>query len=133
MDIKDRLRDIRNAHGISIKKLTDDTGIAYSTYTKYERGERELGVPVLIKLADYYGVTTDEILGRDPGRDDAAASVHGADDAINAQFANLPPEIRVAVLALLRMLTWKRGQGDTDDPDDIVANGTKNIDAKNPT
>lgn len=125
MDIKDSLRNIRNAHGISIKKLTDDTGIAYSTYTKYERGERELGVPVLIKLADYYGVTTDEILGRDPGQNDAAASVQGADDAINAQFANLPPEIRVAVLALLRMLTWKRGQGDTDDPDDIVVNGTK--------
>lgn len=125
MDIKDSLRDIRNAHGISIKKLTDDTGIAYSTYTKYERGERELGVPVLIKLADYYGVTTDEILGRDPGRDDAAANAQGADDAINAQFANLPPEIRVAVLALLRMLTWKRGQGDMDDPDDIVTNGTK--------
>lgn len=125
MDIKDSLRNIRNARGISIKKLTDDTGIAYSTYTKYERGERELGVPVLIKLADYYGVTTDEILGRDPGRDDAAASAQGADDAVNAQFANLPPEIRVAVLALLRMLTWKRGQGDTDDPDDIVTNGTK--------
>lgn len=125
MDIKDSLRDIRNAHGISIKKLTDDTGIAYSTYTKYERGERELGVPVLIKLADYYGVTTDEILGRGQGQNDAAASVQGADDAINAQFANLPPEIRVAVLALLRMLTWKRGQGDTDDPDDIVTNGTK--------
>lgn len=125
MDIKDSLRNIRHARGISIKKLTDATGIAYSTYTKYERGERELGVPVLIKLADYYGVTTDEILGRGPGQNDAAASVQGADDAINAQFANLPPEIRVAVLALLRMLTWKRGQGDTDDPDDIVANGTK--------
>lgn len=124
MDIKDRLRNIRHARGISIKKLTDDTGIAYSTYTKYERGERELGVPVLIKLADYYGVTTDEILGRENGRADAA-SEQGTDDAINAQFANLPPEIRVAVLALLRMLTWRREQGDTDDPDNIVADDTK--------
>ena len=33
-------------------------------YARYERGANELPIRHLLKLADYYGVSTDYILGR---------------------------------------------------------------------
>ena len=33
-------------------------------YSRYESGKRDIPTDVLIKLADFYGVTTDYILGR---------------------------------------------------------------------
>lgn len=38
--------------------------IKREVYARYERGENELPIRHLIKLADFYGVTTDYLLGR---------------------------------------------------------------------
>ena len=38
-----------------------------TVYQRYERGERELPLWAAIKLADYYGVTLDYLVGRERG------------------------------------------------------------------
>ena len=45
-------------------------GINQTVYSRYERGFQIIPVTHLIRLADFYGVTTDYILGRtnDSGR-----------------------------------------------------------------
>ena len=58
-----RLRDLREDKDLKQVDLADLIGCSQATYSRYESGA--LGVPsdVLIKLAKYYNVSTDYILG----------------------------------------------------------------------
>lgn len=38
--------------------------ISYSTYKRYESGEREPGVWLVVRMADFFGVSIDYLLGR---------------------------------------------------------------------
>lgn len=53
---------------MSQKSLVQEMGLALNTYVRYERGEREPTASVLVQMADYYGVTTDYLLGRSEKR-----------------------------------------------------------------
>jgi transcriptional regulator with XRE-family HTH domain len=39
-------------------------GIQQTVYSRYERGYQNIPIEYLLALADYYGVSTDYILGR---------------------------------------------------------------------
>ncbi|HAL63016.1 MAG TPA: transcriptional regulator [Clostridiales bacterium] len=58
-----RLRDLREDSDLKQKELADFLHIKQNTYSQYENGQRQLPVDVLIKLAKYYKVSTDYILG----------------------------------------------------------------------
>lgn len=59
-----RLRDLREDHDKKQVDIADYLQIAQTVYSRYERGFQTIPVEHLIKLADFYGVTTDYILGR---------------------------------------------------------------------
>ena len=59
-----RLRDLREDHDLTQKEVAAVLGIDQRVYSNYETGKREIPVHHLIKLADYYHVTTDYLLGR---------------------------------------------------------------------
>lgn len=64
-NIGDNLRRLRDAKGISQEKLCSllqlrGCDIGRSTYDKYERGELNVRVSVLIQLKDIYGCTYDD-------------------------------------------------------------------------
>lgn len=53
------------------KRATRDTvskavGISAKTYERYEKNERNPDAPISVKLADFYGVTLDQLVGRVP-------------------------------------------------------------------
>ena len=60
----ERLRDLREDHDLTQKEIAAVLGIDQRVYSTYETGKREISVHHLIKLADYYHVTTDYLLGR---------------------------------------------------------------------
>ena len=60
-----RLREIRKESGISLKKLGEIIGVAESTMSLYENEKRQPDYETLKKLADYFNVTTDYLLGRE--------------------------------------------------------------------
>ena len=64
METKDILKQLRESKKLALQDVAEETGISYSVYQKYESGARGVGVPALQKLADFYGVTTDYLLGR---------------------------------------------------------------------
>lgn len=67
METKDILKQLRKSRGYSnAKDFCDASGISYSTYQNYEAGKRVPTADILITLADFYGVTTDYLLGREP-------------------------------------------------------------------
>ena len=57
------LSQLRRERGISQKRAATDLGISQALLSHYEKGIRECGLDFVIKCADYYGVTTDYLLG----------------------------------------------------------------------
>lgn len=64
MDYMKRIRDLREDNDKTQTEIAEHLGISQTMYARYERGANELPIRHLIKLADYYGVSTDYILGR---------------------------------------------------------------------
>ena len=47
-----------------MQEFCSAAGVSFSTYQNYESGKRMPTADILIKLADFYGVSTDYLLGR---------------------------------------------------------------------
>ena len=58
-----RLRDLREDHDKTQQDIADILGTSQTMYARYERGANELPLRHLLKLADYYGVSADYLLG----------------------------------------------------------------------
>ena len=59
-----RIRDLREDRDIKQKEIAAYLMCDQSLYSKYERGERPLPLEYADKLADFYGVSVDYLLGR---------------------------------------------------------------------
>ena len=59
-----RLKQLRKNKGISQLKLAIDLNTNQNTISRYETGEREPGIVELIKIADYFNVSIDYLVGR---------------------------------------------------------------------
>ena len=59
-----RIRDLREDKDLKQKDIADYLICNQSLYSKYEWGERPLPLEYAEKLADYYGVSVDYLLGR---------------------------------------------------------------------
>jgi len=62
----ERLRQLRKDKDVGQKEVGAIIGVSDSSIGKYESGERTPDPTSIIKLADYFGVTTDDLLGREP-------------------------------------------------------------------
>lgn len=60
----ERLRLLRNEQNLSQEKTAAEIGVGFSTYRRYETGERVPDADVLVRMADFYGVTLDYLAGR---------------------------------------------------------------------
>ena len=67
MEIR-RLRDLREDHDRTQQEIAAYLNMHRSVYRRYESGEREPGVSVLIRMADFYGVSIDYLVGRNDVR-----------------------------------------------------------------
>lgn len=61
------LTELRKKKNLSRQNLADELEISVHTYIKYENESVKPPYETLIKLADYYNVTTDYLLGRETG------------------------------------------------------------------
>ena len=59
-----RLKEIRKERGISQLKLAMELNTNQNTISRYETGNREPGINELIRIADYFNVSVDYLLGR---------------------------------------------------------------------
>ncbi len=59
-----RIRDMREDKDLTQKQIAEYLMCDQSLYSKYEIGEREIPLNLLIKLADYYDVSIDYLVGR---------------------------------------------------------------------
>lgn len=59
-----RIRDLREDNDLTQKQMARILNCSQQVYSNYELGQRDIPTAILIKLADYYDVSTDYILGR---------------------------------------------------------------------
>ena len=63
-----RVKELRQEKKQTQTNMAELLGIKLRAYQDYESGTHYPEVPNLIKLADYFGVTTDYLLGRSDRR-----------------------------------------------------------------
>lgn len=59
-----RMKQLRKEKGVSQLKMALDLNMCQNTISRYETGEREPGINELIKIADYFEVSIDYLVGR---------------------------------------------------------------------
>ena len=59
-----RIRDLREARDLKQEDLAKMLNCTQACYSHYESGKRDIPTDVLQKLADFYDVSTDYLLGR---------------------------------------------------------------------
>ena len=69
MPMELRIRDLREDHDLKQKTVADYLMCDQSLYSKYERGERPLPLELAVRLADYYQVSLDYLVGRSPRKE----------------------------------------------------------------
>jgi transcriptional regulator with XRE-family HTH domain len=58
------LKEFRLAKGLTQKAIADYIGCSPVVYSRYETGHREPSIDILIKIADFFEVALDDIIGR---------------------------------------------------------------------
>lgn len=59
-----RIRDLREDRDLKQQEMADYLQCTQVCYSHYENGRRDIPTDILIKLADYYNVSIDYLLGR---------------------------------------------------------------------
>lgn len=115
-----RLKDLRENAGMNMKEAADALGYKYMRYVNYEKGERTLNSEQLIKIADFYDVTIDYVLGRDDrvikpplvkkyeALDDVSRQV--VDSVVDLEMSRSAPEI--APLKVIPLFPAAAGPGE---------------------
>lgn len=74
------LKKLRKQQKLNQEELAKLLNVTTQAYSRYERGERELGYESLIKLSDYFGVSVDYLIGRPSSKFTAADYANGVTD-----------------------------------------------------
>ncbi len=103
--LKDKLKELRTNRKLTKKEVAEATGLTERQYIAYEYGERDVSTDTLIALADFYGVTTDYLLGREPPENAPnpldSLGLNSLDKAIVQAYIALKPAERTQLVELL--------------------------------
>ena len=59
-----RIKELREANGWNQTYTGSLVGMSQTGYSKYETGENDVPIPILLQLADIYNTSVDYMLGR---------------------------------------------------------------------
>lgn len=75
-----RLKFLRTEKGENLEKVAKYLDVSIQTISNYENGKREMTPETIIKLAEYFKVTTDYLLGK--------SDIRNTEEIKNIKFAN---------------------------------------------
>lgn len=65
-----KIEDLRVDHDKTQAEIAEILHCSREVYRRYEKGIREIPIWAVIRLADYYGVSVDYLLGRTRSKND---------------------------------------------------------------
>lgn len=109
MDINNKLKKLRKAKGLNQEQAATSLGVSLSSYQKYERDKNSVtpSLEVLLKLADFYNVSTDYLLGRQDKEQELAEelksefSMTALETLIVKGYLALPEDMRSELIEFL--------------------------------
>ncbi|PWM21604.1 MAG: transcriptional regulator [Oscillospiraceae bacterium] len=93
---------LRKEQKLSQKQVAADLGISQALLSHYEKGIRECGLDFVVRIADYYSVSCDYLLGRSPDRNGAVLTAQDL-----PSIEDIGKESAVGSTGLLVMLNKK--------------------------
>ena len=110
METKEILKSLRKAKGYNnAMDFCEAAGISYSTYQNYEAGKRLPTAEILMQIADFYGVTTDYLLGREKQETLpnplTILNLPADTEAVVETFTQLPELMQKAMIDILLQLS----------------------------
>lgn len=99
------LRYFRKARNLTQAQVADVLGIPVKTYQNYEREVRDADSATLCALADFYGITLDQLYGRaepEPSGKAAVIEAEQMEDELRGIFQTLTYDGRCLLLSIAR-------------------------------
>lgn len=104
-----RLRELRKERGLTQAELAKLLSIGESTISFYESGKRQPDYETLIRLADFFNVSVDYLIGRTDNKNNSGIetlAAHRSDDPLN----ELPEEARKSLEEFKEFILRKYGK-----------------------
>lgn len=94
MAITVELKKLREKYNLSMAKVADALEIPKGTYASYEYGTREPNIGTMNKIADFYGISVDSLLGRE-AKDS---------NTLIEEIEDLPPEGQALIIDFIHKI-----------------------------
>ena len=106
-----RLKELRKMRNMSQSQVAGAVGISLRAYQNYEYALREPNIETINKFADFFGVTTDYLFGRDTNSInplDAALDLNGAsvfDKKFIKAYLDIPVSQRETITKFIKKIS----------------------------
>lgn len=125
------IRKLRKERGLTLKRLSELTGLAPSLISKYENGDRHPKIENWQKLADYFGVSVEYLQGKTfinkrPGKEETTMN-----DLVKVNFQFINPDVNTTTYIQKRDclgLTFIKDRFIKDYEEDGELQGVVNLD-----
>ena len=103
---------LRKEKGVTQKQAAEDLGVSQALLSHYEKGIRECGLEFVVRVADYYGVSCDYLLGRSADRSGLTLSVEdipspeGAKDGGRRAIAHRKASEKKIILVIFSLILY---------------------------
>lgn len=97
-----RIRELREAQGMSGTKLAEMLSLSPQYLYELERGDKRLNEDILMQLANVFNVTTDLILGRDESLAETIKPMDADFEVLYRDFRELTSHDREVIMDLVR-------------------------------
>ena len=102
-----RLYFLRKEKGLTVRELGDILNISYPTITNIENGKRGFSDDMLVQIANYFGVSTDYLLGKSDIRNPKEILEDDFQVAFYGEVKDLSEDAKEKILEYARLLKMK--------------------------
>ena len=105
MSIKLKLRELRKSRRLTQAQVAEGIHCSAATYSRYEHGARQPSIEMLERLADFFGVSVDYLLGRALLQEGDLSSY---ERDMLLSFRKVPDKVQDDIVDFLNFRTSKR-------------------------
>ena len=99
-----RLRELRKSQGFTLKNVADALNTSNQVISRYELGQTEPDFATLIKIADFFNVSVDYLLGHTDKRQLSGSSLTEKESRLLGAFNGLIPPMQDYMLDMVEKL-----------------------------
>lgn len=110
MSLGKRLKLLREKSNLNQKELADKLNIPNQSISNYERDYRQPDYENLLKLADFYSVSTDFLLGRSPSKIGDIKEFLLSNEKLKFDNVLLSKRDKEMILRVLSSLNYETGE-----------------------